>query len=538
MLDDLQMFGRFSAGLRRFLASSLSADECERLLAESITHREQRFLQIVRKAIFEHPRSPYLPLLRHAGVSFESLSAAVESKGIEATLEGLRDHGVIVSLDQFKGKAPLVLGGKSYALDAADFDNPLLLREFTVMTSGSSGKRRRLAVDLDLLVFEAAAQRLFLSAHNLLGRPLGLWRPTPPGSSGIKHALRSAKMGEPIARWFDLSAPSATQPTASRKPWQSAVFLRMALLQAGRRRRNGWPLIPEPIPAPADDPGPVLDWLLQCLRAGQPGVLSTPASAGVRLARLATDTGAPLDGTVLWLGGEPITEAKAALIQEAGATVVNGWSLSETGPLALGCAARSAVDEVHLLDSKVALIPAEPMPESLEEEGAGSTGRVLVTALMPASPKLLLNVDIGDRVTLSRRQCGCPIEAAGFRIHAHGIRPENKLTAGGMHLTTADLLELVEHVLPDATGASALDFQFAEYERAGIAQVEILVHPSIPGVSDDTVLSVVASHLSAKSRAHAMMVDQWQKAGILRVRRAAPYLTATGKKPVVWRLHA
>jgi hypothetical protein len=520
MLGDLQMFWRFAVGLRRFLAEPLTPEAAARLLLESLERREQSFLWLLRRAVFENRHSPYLPLLRAAGVCFGDLERSVQDRGIEATLASLRDAGVTISLDQFKGRSAISCGGTTWEFPAEAFDNPLLLREFTLLTGGSSGRRKRLNVDLDLLVFEAATQRLFLEAHGLGQRPLGLWRPVPPGSSGIKHALRSAKNAAPVARWFDLTGGAPG-------PWQSRLFLQTAL-RLGRRAGKA-PLLPEPEPVSPLAPEPVLRWLASCADSGTPALLSCPASAAVRIAQASCEQHIPIDGTVFWVGGEPLTPGKAAAIAAAHATTVNGWSLSETGPLAVGCAARAHPDEVHLLHSKVALIPAL-RPSGLPEEPTP----VLLTSLHPALPKMLLNVDIGDSVVLTPRSCGCPVEAAGFPRHAHTIRAVGKVTAGGMHLPHADLACLVEEVLPHTFGGSPVDYQFVERESAGEPVVALHVSPRLAGLQSDVVLRTVAQFLSTQSRGHAMMVDQWLQADTLRVVREQPFVSPVGKTPSLW----
>jgi hypothetical protein len=520
MFGDLQMFWRYATGLRRFLAEPLSAEASATLLRESLEKRERNFLALLRRAVIDNPRSPYLPLLRSAGIVFDDVERSVQQRGIETTLSRLRDEGVSVTLDQFKGRSPIFCEGRPHPVRAEDFDNPLLLREFTLLTGGTTGHRKRLNVDLDLLVFEAASQRLFLDAHGLSARPLGLWRPVPPGSSGIKHALRSAKNAAPVERWFDLTGGAPA-------PWQSRLFLKTAI-RIGHRTGQP-PLVPIPEPVPPTAPEPILGWLASCVEARNPALLSCPASAAVRLAQAAREQGILIEGTVFWVGGEPLTPGKADIIRTAKATTVNGWSLSETGPIAVGCAAREHLDEVHLLHSKAALIPA--VDQSVDP---GESSRILLTSIHPAMPKILLNVDIGDSIVLTDRRCGCPVEAAGFPCHAHTIRAVNKLTAGGMHLPQADLLRLVEQVLPAAHGGSPLDYQFVERESHGRPIVALHVSPRLADVEPEAVLKTVVHFLSTQSRGHAMMVDQWRQAGALCVLREHPYLSPVGKTPPVW----
>ena len=68
--SDLKMYGRFAVGLRRFLRDTISLDDARRLVRSYLAERDDNFLRVVRRGVFEHPTSPYLPLLRHAKVEY------------------------------------------------------------------------------------------------------------------------------------------------------------------------------------------------------------------------------------------------------------------------------------------------------------------------------------------------------------------------------------------------------------------------------------------------------------------------------------
>ncbi len=516
MRAEAQMFGRFAAGLPSYLRTPLSAEQSSTLLAESLERREDNFLALAKRAVFERPHSPYAVLLRAAQVAYEDLEMLVRADGVEHALGRLADAGVWVDIDQFKGKAPIERNGVRLEPSAEDFDNPLLRRDFEVHSGGTGGVRRRLAVDLDLLVFEAAAARLFLEAHGLLHRPAALWRPTPPGSSGIKHALRAAKLGLPLERWFD------TQDQASRS-WPSRLFLATAVVEG--KFFGG--AVPRPQSVPWSNPEPVVRWLEAKARGKIPGVLSCTVSGAILLCEHARRLGADIAGSVLWVGGEPLTPSKAAILQAAGCETVNGWSLSETGPLGIGCARRAAVDEIHILHSKVAII-ARP-------RGVADSDRPInaltATTLLPTCPKILLNVDVGDQGVLGERSCGCLVEQAGFATHLHTIRNYEKFTVAGVHFHRTDLLRLVEEVLPARHGGRAVDYQLAEEDQGGRGLVSVVVSPEAGAVVEADVLASVYGFLSANSRGDAMMADQWRRFGAVQVIRRRPYVTAAGKTP-------
>ncbi len=492
LLEAARVYARFVSRLGPFFAKTLDAAACRRILRENLERRAENFLAVLRLGVFGHAGSPYRPLLERAGIGYKDCVEWVASFGVEGTLERLRDAGVWVSIDAFKGKTGTA--------KAEDFQNPLMVEDFAVMSGGTTGKRRRLSIDLDLLVFEAAAQHLFLEAQGLLGRPKALWRPAPPGSSGIKNVLRGAKLGAPPERWFNLSGDR-------KEDWEWRMLLSTAQ-RIGRRYGNA---VPELEPTPLAEPRRVVEWLHE-----RRGILWAPVTAAVAAARYAQEKGIDIEGSVFWAGGEPITRVKRETIEAAGARVVNGWSLSEAGPIGLGCANREHDDEIHVMDAKVALI-------------TGDGNEILLTSLLPAAPKLLLNVALGDTAVLTERRCGCGIEAAGFLRHAHTIRPSGKLTAGGMHFMNSDLLRLVEEVLPGQFGGVGTDYQFAQVEDG----VLLAVDPALGEVDEKAVVGAVAEYFTKRSSGDAMMVAYWQASDILRVSRRKAWVGPAGKTPAV-----
>jgi len=70
-----------------------------------------------------------------------------------------------------------------------------------------------------------------------------------------------------------------------------------------------------------------------------------------------------------------------------------------------------------------------------------------------------------DYATLQPRSCGCIWDTIGFGEQLHTIRSYEKLTSEGMHFIGADLIQLVDDILPSRFGGDATDYQFVEEER-------------------------------------------------------------------------
>ncbi len=200
-LDYIRMFARFPISLRPFLRSALTLDHARRIVAERMEHREESFLRVVERSVYGYPRSPYLALLRMAGCEFEDLSALVKRRGLEGALGKLREEGVYVTFEEFKGRKPIRRLGKTIPVRARDFDNPFARRDFTSQTSGSTGLAAYVALNLDYLAATAAHQMLLLSAYNVMDAPAAYWLSILPGS-GLHFILQRANLGKSLHRWF------------------------------------------------------------------------------------------------------------------------------------------------------------------------------------------------------------------------------------------------------------------------------------------------------------------------------------------------
>jgi hypothetical protein len=520
VLEQARMFGRFAVGLPRFLNKTLSLEEARAMVLRDVRERERNFLLLVRRGVYERAESPYRALLRWAGVEYGDLEGLVLRDGIEAALGKLYDAGVKITLDEFKGKRVILRNGLTREVTSEDFDNALLTREFEVATGGSTGVRRRLAIDFALLEHDAAAQQFYYAANGMSERPGAIWRPIPPGSSGLKNALLAAKANRPLKRWF------SPQPFALREGMlPSAVFTSYAVT-CGQLMGGALPL---PRYTPLDRAIDVARWAADMKAAGKPAWISLPAGNAVRIATAALDAGLDIAGTLFRVGGEPLTAGKYEVIRRAGADTVSSWALSEAGPLGGGCARRDNLDEVHLFSGKVAVIQ-----RPVEVDGGAASVQVLhLTTLLPQTPKIMINVDVGDYGVLRRRNCGCPLEELGLDRHLHGIRNHEKLTVNGMHFVGAQLADIVENVLPAAFGGSPTDYQFVEEERRAESLVTIVASPRVGVIDDDRLLRVVLEALGSGLRSDRMMAENWRQSGVLRVARREPWVTPSAKTPAV-----
>jgi hypothetical protein len=496
-----------------YVRQRMGPEQARIRLSTALEQREDNFLRVLERGVYGHPGSPYLALLRRAGVELGDVKALVRTEGLEGALGRLYDAGMHVTLDEVKGRRSIERPGLSLPVSAAAFDNPLLTQHYEGMSSGSRGPRTRANIDLALLEHEAAYVSQYLDAFDLWRRPFAVWRPVPPVVTAVKWILRLEKLGKPLDRWF-----SQTRVVFKDGHWKFALFTATTVIEGrllGRR-------FPAPQYVPASDPEPVTRWLATMKQRGTPAVLDTMVSSAVRLCSDAKTRGVDIAGTLFRLGGEPLTAAKVQLIAETGCRAICFYSITEMSFVGAPCADPDADDDVHLLTDKIAALLR---PKTL---GATSIDALIYTTLLPSSPKSFINVESGDYARHSSRQCGCPMGKLGFSQHLSHIRSYEKLTSEGVTFLGTELLRLIEEVLPGAFGGLPTDYQFVEAEESGLSRISVIASPRLGELSESVVIDQILDILSTYPGG-TIMTQHWRQGGTLRLVRREPYQTASAK---------
>ncbi|MGH7828249.1 MAG: hypothetical protein ACREQ7_24100 [Candidatus Binatia bacterium] len=502
--DKGKMALRYGVGLPRFFFKPLSLADCYALVRKRVEQREENFLAQLRRAVYNNPRSPYLQLLRHAGCEYRDAENMVRQEGLERTLKQLGDSGVYVSIEEFKGRRPIERSGLSFQARPEDFDNPRISATLEKTSGGSRSQGIPTRIEFDFLTDEAAAEGLlfdelgvyggsFLFYHNILG-----------------VFLLSVKSGTPPAHWF--------LPLSSKKNRLASFYA----VWAGRVL--GYSL-PQPEPISRQEADKVALWLAKRKRMVCKTVVWTSASGAVRVALAAKERALDIADTHFISGSEPLTPVREQIIRGAGCSVTARYATSETGRMGYGCG-NSTQDDVHVLKNMVAVIS--------EAREAGSTGITVnayrITSLLPAAPKIFINMENGDYGKLETRPCGCNFDELGLTDHLSHIRSYEKLTSEGMTFFASDLARIVEEILPATFGGSPLDYQAIEEEGAdGIVRVSLLVSPRVGQINEAALVDTVLGELRKNGGSARMMSKVWQEAGTLRVRREDPHPTKSGK---------
>lgn len=334
--------------------------------------------------------------------------------------------------------------------------------------------------------------------------------------SGLKHLLRSAKIDQRIEKWFSLS-PLVVRP----KTLKYFVFTKYALYGS---RLCGNPL-PNPEYTPLEDAHKVALWLAAKRKGGNPAELHTNPSSGVRVCLAAQERGLDISGTLFRLNSEPYTPAKAKIVAESGCRAAAQYSMGEIGNIGMACGEPAALDDVHLLTDKLAVLQRK-------KQILNSTlcvDALLYTTLLPSCPKLLLNVESDDYGKIEKRKCACLWGDLGFEQHITNIRSYDKLTSEGMTFFGSELISLVEDVLPSRFGGHATDYQFLEEEEDGLPRVNIVVSPRVGAFDEERLILTVLDQLGTSLALKSMMAERWREGRTLRVIRREPFASGAAK---------
>jgi hypothetical protein len=420
-------------------------------------------------------------------------------------------------VDEFKGRRAAVRGSVSIMVD------PARLRLLTscsaghvsAQSSGSRGASTGAAYDLAHIRERAVNVLLVLDALDGVDWLHATWG--VPGGGAMIHLLDYAALGAPPVRWFSQVDPS-TPGLHPGQLWGARAICWWSVL-AGVR-------LPTPRHVPLEGALPIARWMADVLRTGEIPHLQTYVSSAVRVCRQALDAGIDIRGARFTVGGEPITAARLATIGEAGAEAVQRYATAEASHIGYGCLAPNAADDQHLLYDFNALIQAD----SGQERPDLPPGALLLSSLRATAPLMLLNVSMGDRAEVVERACGCPLERLGWTTHLHSIRSFEKLNAGGMTFLDADIIRVLEEVLPARFGGGPTDYQLLEEEADdGRPCVRLLVHPKLGPLDARAVAEAFLARIGPGRGAKRVMALQWRAAGLPRVERRAPLATGSGK---------
>ena len=515
LLGDLSVGTAFLRRLPSFLHWTVDMPQARAILEDRLRNREAGFLDVVRAGIYENPSSPYLKLLENAGCALGDLEGLVGREGVEGALAALLASGVYLKVGEFKGRVPVKRPGLTMEIGPESLRSPRAEFHIPVKSSGSRSSGTPVLIDLAYAAECAVDCGLMLAARGGAEWVKADWE--VPGGGALFRLLKFSRFGRRPERWFSQLDPSAPG-LHPRYSW-SAKALRLGSLMAGAP-------LPKLEHVPLDDPMPIVRWMTGAREAGKVPCLFTFPSSAVRIAKAALDAGVGLEGAQFLISGEPITDARVAVIRRAGGRPIPRYGTIECGPIGYGCMEAAASDDLHLLSDLHAVIQAGEWGarEGLPREA------LFLTSLSPRAPFVFLNVSMGDMAELDRRECGCPLGALGWPTHLSGVRSFEKLTASGMTFLDTDVIRVLEEVLPAVFGGAPTDYQLLEEEGPeGDPVLKLLVHPGLGTLDEGRVREAFLANVGRGSGVDKVMGLTWKQAGLFNVERRPPVSTGSGK---------
>ena len=253
--------------------------------------------------------------------------------------------------------------------------------------------------------------------------------------------------------------------------------------------------------------------------------------AAVRICMAAQENNLNIRGTRFLVTGEPLTRQKRIEIESAGAIPVPVYGISEAGVIAAGGGGTyPESDHCHVFKDTTAIISHRHHVTHSDI----TVDSFLFTTLLYESPKLLVNVGMGDYGVIYSKPDASAFGSIGFDTHIANIRSYEKLTGEGVTFVDTDFINIIEKRLPERFGGQSTDYQLVEDEdQKGINRLRLMVHPRLSGINEEEVADAFIKLLktsedSPESWAQSGTV-MWTQARMVRVVREPPLITPSGK---------
>ena len=512
MLRELGYFARMAAGYLDF-ARTPPAPDPRGLVLRQLENRDASFLGLMRQVVFANASNPYHSLFRWADCTYGDLEHAVRCDGLEATLRALHAAGVHLSHDEFKGKKPIERGGRRIVARPRDFANPLVRGALETTSSGSRSQGTITRPSLEFQIYREAQESLFLRQFLSTPRVIGALFPILPSTVGLRRLLSCLRLGLPVEQWYTLGG-------SLRDSAHYRLMTRLLVYEAGLLGHK----LRFPTYLPQNDFSPATRWIARRRSDGADVLFMAPVSFSVRVAAAAMDLGLDIRGTIFLSGAEPLTEAKRAVIESAGAEIFPRYGISELGWVGHSCRQMNKSNCVHLMRDSVAVVGHRWRPPLSDME----LDSLLISTLLPCTAHVLVNVEMEDSGTLGPACCDCELKAMGFTDEIRDVYSYGKLTGQGVTLLGTDMLDVLEKNLPARFGGAPTDYQLVEREGASQTETELRVSPRVGAVSQVEVRDFFMSEVR-RLWGGSLASRQWSQTGGVRVVFEEPLISGERK---------
>jgi hypothetical protein len=510
MLKEATYYSRMAWHWGKFVRMPAIQDP-QKPLREQLARREENFVELLRTAIFENPRTPYHDLFQLAQCTFSDLQTAVRKNGIEATLKELRDAGVHLTHEEVKG-GTVVRHGKEIRNDAAATGNPNAPAGMETVSGGSRSKGLATSSSNEYRYHREHYELLSQINLGVMERVAGVLMAILPSPAALTGMAGYARMGRPADRWFVVGRSAQKQAIY-------AAATRFMVAEANLLGRR----IPFPEFLQKDDFLPVARWIGQHKQQGRNVFLRTGPSSATRVCTVAQSAGIDISGTSILTSGEAISPARRKVLEASGVETAGRYVISELGSVGIGCTKLQG-NSVHLFsDSIAAIVHRRPAPYV-----DADVNSLLLTSVSPYASRVLINADMEDAATLTTSTCGCLFHQTGFTTVLQDVYSFGKLSGHASTLAGEVLLTILEERMPARFGGHPGDYQLVEKEAESQLELELRVS-SRTGAADvaalkeyflEQVRSLYGGNLTART---------WEASSALKVVIAEPHKTRSGK---------
>jgi hypothetical protein len=512
MLREVAYYTRMSRGVLKLLRAPKIADP-EGIVLAQMANRERHFLETARDVIFANPNHPYCRMFQLAGCSFEDLKQGVKRDGLEPTLAALHRAGVYLSHDEFKGKKPIMRSGQTIPSSNASFINPLVSGFYQSRSGGSRSKGTITQQSLEIQLYRECYYHFMNREFGLDKRSFVGVMPILPAAWGLGQCIQAARRGKCFERWFTVGGT-----------FRSSGHYRAATKAMVILARAMGANIPSPMYFQPNDFSRAAAWLAEKRRKGDPCWVHGLLSLCVRIAAAALEMGYDIRGTIFRVSGEALTDAKRRVIESTGAEVFPFYHIHEFGQIGQSCRQMNTGNCVHIQRDAVAVISwhrAAPLTDI-------EVNSLLFTSLLPFAPRVLINVEMDDAGILGPVRCDCTYQKSGFVEQVSDIYSFGKLTGQGITLIGADVVHILEEILPQRFGGAPGDYQLVEEEGSNQTQILLRISPR-SGISSPEVVKEAFLGEVRRLFGGSMTFRQWQHTGAVKAVIGEPHVTGSGK---------
>jgi hypothetical protein len=495
---------RMAAGLARYQLSQRQTDPVG-AIREQMLVREARFLDLIRPLLAQRDHV-YRKLCDLAGCTYDDIERDVQQRGLRATLNRLFDAGVYITHEEFTKRCEMVRGGLHIQWNPRELDNAAG-RGFNMQrTSGSTGRPVTTAVSNAYLLYREGHETLQVQMASLRDRARVIVGATLPSIWPIRRQVTWARLGVPIDRWFTMGAADWWYR------WLTDAMVAQIRILGARAR------MPELLPE--NDFTPVARALAQLRDEGRPAFVRTMVSMATRVASAARERRLDISGTMFSVAGETLTPSKRAVMEATGATVITDYGATEFGVIGAGCPTKREDDSIHLCDD-VLIVVSRSVPGRDHES-------LFISNQLACGPRILINVGIDDCGIIEPGRCDCEYQRLGFTMRARQIASYGKVTAQGMTMDAADLVELIEATLPARFGGAPGDYQLAEIDGPVQSEIRLRISPRVR-VSDQSAIREFVLGCLGTARGGSLAERVWRFSDTMTVVIEEPEPTAAGK---------